>query len=162
MMRNFLHRRRSQSRHGFWQERGENLVEFALVLPWFFLLMFAMIDLGRWYFIKETLQNAVRQAGRYAVTGGNNGLTNRLASIEQVADKAAVGITPLIYQITSKQVGSTNVNGSAGSAGDLITVSLTTTVGFFTPGIARYFGATGSNTFTVSATFRNERFPTGS
>ena len=138
------------------------MVEFALVLPCLFLLIFSIIDLGRWYFVKETLQNAVRQAGRYAVTGNNNGLTNRLASIQQVATQASMGINPLIYNITSKQVGSTNVNGSAGSAGDLITISLTTTVNFFTPGVARWFGTGGSNTFTVTATFRNERFPTGS
>ena len=38
-------------------------------------------------------------------------------------------------------------------------ISLTTTIGFFTPGIGRYFGASQSNTFTVSVTFRNENFP---
>lgn len=145
--------------------RGEELVEFALVLPMFFLLMFAMIDLGRLYFIKETLENAIRQAGRYAITGAHrtdpvtSNLMSRVNSIIDVATHAAAGIDVTNIKISSIQ-GGTNVYGWAGGPGDTVTISLTTTVGFFTPGIAYYFrGTAGSNTFTESVSFRNERFP---
>jgi Flp pilus assembly protein TadG len=130
-------------------------VEFAMVVPLFLLLFFAVIDLGRWYFIRETLENAVRQAARYAITGSHLSTTNRYASIQQIALNAAIGIPIDNIKITSAEGGA----NSAGGPGDTVTIAITATVRFYTPGIARYFGTTGSNTFTVSATFRNENFP---
>ncbi len=43
---------------------GEAMVEFALVAPLFFVLMFGIMDFGRLFFTEETLQYAVREAGR--------------------------------------------------------------------------------------------------
>ncbi len=150
----------------FMERRGEGLVEFALILPMFLLLMFALIDLGRYYWIRETVENAVRQAGRYAVTGQNSGSTNRVASIEQVAQNAMAGLyNPNTTTITVNsspvlKSGNTTTN-FAGYGGENVTVTITTALGFFTPGIARYFGPSGSNTLTESVTFRNESFPVG-
>ncbi len=144
----------------FLDRRGEGLVEFALVLPMALLLIFAVIDLGRYYFVRETLEHAVRQAGRYAVTGQSSPPTNRVNSIKAVAVNAAAGLDTTAINISSSAVGSGNwSNNWAGGPGDNVKISLTTTIGFFTPGIGRYFGATQSNTFTVSVTFRNENFP---
>jgi hypothetical protein len=56
--------------------------------------------------------------------------------------------------------GNTTTN-FAGYGGENVTVTITTALGFFTPGIARYFGPSGSNTLTESVTFRNESFPVG-
>jgi Flp pilus assembly protein TadG len=140
--------------------RGEGLVEFALALPMGLLLMFAVIDLGRYYFVRETLEHAVRMAGRYAVTGQSSPPLNRVNSIEAVAATNAVGLDTTAVNVSSSAVGSSIwTNGYAGAPGDNVKISLTTTVGFFTPGIGRYFGASQSNTFTVSVTFRNENFP---
>lgn len=142
------------------QRRGEELVEFALVLPLFLLLIFTVIDMGRYYFVRETLENAIRQAGRYAVTGAHTNNLSRVDSIELVATNAALGLITYPVGIKSAAVGSSNwSNNWAGAPGDNVNISLTTTLGFFTPGIARYFGPSGSNTFTVSVTFRNENFP---
>ncbi|HMD77213.1 MAG TPA: TadE family protein, partial [Terracidiphilus sp.] len=57
----------------YWGEnRGAlHLVEFALVVPLFLLLVFAVADFGRLFFMQMTLQNAVRQAGRFAMTGSH-------------------------------------------------------------------------------------------
>jgi len=49
--------------------RGTSLVEFALVAPMVFLLLFAVFDFARLFYVEMTLQNAVRVAGRYGVTG---------------------------------------------------------------------------------------------
>jgi Flp pilus assembly protein TadG len=147
--------------------RGDtDLVEFSLILPIFLLLMFALIDLGRYYWIRETVENAVRQAGRYAVTGQNSGSTNRVASIEQVAQNAMAGLyNPDTTTITVSgspvgRSGSTTTN-FGGYGGENVTVTISTQLGFFTPGIARYFGPSGSNTLTETVTFRNESFPVG-
>jgi Flp pilus assembly protein TadG len=126
----------------------------------FLLLMFAVIDLGRYYYVRESLENAVRQAGRYAVTGQSSPPTNRVDSIKNVAANAAAGLDTTAVAVRSAAVGSSSwTNNYAGAPGDNVNISLTTTVGFFTPGIGRYFGASQSNTYTVSVTFRNENFP---
>ena len=50
------------------------MVEFALVAPVFFLLLFAIIEAGRFMFFYETLNNAAREGARYAIVNGANAL----------------------------------------------------------------------------------------
>ncbi len=142
------------------ERRGEGLVEFALVLPMFLLLMFALIDFGRWYWIKETLENAVRQAGRYAITGQSSNGYTRVESITMVAQGAAAGLENLTITVSSSSDSLASwTSGSAGGPGDFVKIDIQAPLGFFTPGIARYFGPTGSNTVDDSVAFRNENFP---
>lgn len=138
---------------------GQSLVEFALVAPLFFILIFGVLDLGRVLFTQMTLQHALREAGRYAVTGNHitQGGTNlsRVASIRQMAQKAAAGVDVSSITVSSVSGG----NGSAGGPQDTVTVSLTTNLRLITPMIGRYFGTNGVYTFSVGTTFRNEPFP---
>jgi Flp pilus assembly protein TadG len=46
--------------------RGQTLVEFALVLPLFLLMLFGLVDLGRFVFINSTLSQAAREGARLA------------------------------------------------------------------------------------------------
>jgi len=146
------------------KRRAHSLVEFALVLPVFFLLMFGILDFGRLFFTKVTLENAVRQAGRFAVTGNHltdpstGSLMTRVDSIIEVARRAAAGLNITDIEISSVEGGSTGP-GRAGGPGDTITIQLTTDLHLITPMIGRYFGSGGVYTFTVSTVFRNERFP---
>jgi Flp pilus assembly protein TadG len=48
--------------------RGQALVEFALVVPVFFLIVFAVIQFGMIMGAQDGLDNAVREATRYAST----------------------------------------------------------------------------------------------
>lgn len=160
------------ARRKFKGPRGEGLVEFAVVLPLFFLLMFGIIDLGHLYFVQVTLENAIRQAGRYAVTGqhlpdpNNSGKTlSRVASIKQVAQNSAPGLDLTQILISSKQGGqwqgsdtTTNLN-AAGLPGDTVTISLTTHLTLFTNLMGHFYGTNDVDTFSESVTFRNERFP---
>ncbi len=50
-------------------ESGQTLVEVAISLSVFLMLVLGTIDFGYMFSTKLTLQNAVRQAGRYAITG---------------------------------------------------------------------------------------------
>lgn len=147
-----LHRSRS----------GQSLVEFAMIAPLFFILLFGIIDFGRLFFTQMTLQHALREAGRFAVTGrtlddpANPGQQlTRLDSIIQIARQAAAGSDVTSIEISSLQGGANNAGGS----GDTITVALTTNLQLITPLIGRYFGPDGLYTFTVSTTFKNEPFP---
>jgi Flp pilus assembly protein TadG len=143
--------------------RGQTLLEFAFVLPMALMLIFAVVDFGHLFYVQMMTQNAVQQAGRYAVTGNhmsdpNNPGQNlsRVASIIQVAEQAAPGVNFSGISISSQHGGS----GNAGGPGDIVTVSLSTSMQLITPLIGRFF-PNGTYNFTVSSTFMNEPFPPG-
>jgi Flp pilus assembly protein TadG len=47
------------------RRRGQALVEFALVLPIFLILLFGIIDFGRYVYAANALNNGVREGARY-------------------------------------------------------------------------------------------------
>lgn len=153
-------------------ESGQALVEFALAVTIFLLLLFATIDFGYLYFVKVTLQNAVRQAGRYAITGnctgGSNcfggGSSDRYNSIVQVALKYSFGfissanltitcLPPPIGQVG----GCPGYAGGAGGPGDTVMITATYTWTPVTALVSKFF-TKGVYTYSVSSTFKNEFF----
>jgi len=54
------HRKRKQS--------GQELVEFAIVLPLLLLVVFGVLDLGRIFHSAITITNAAREGARYGMT----------------------------------------------------------------------------------------------
>ncbi len=56
------------------RKRGQAVVEFALIAPVFFLLLFSIVEAGRFMFYYETLNNATREGARYAIVNGANAL----------------------------------------------------------------------------------------
>jgi Flp pilus assembly protein TadG len=155
-------KRHSSARRNSKGKQGEGLVEFAVVLPLFFLLMFGILDMGHLYFVQVTLENAVRQAGRYAVTGQKFPGMTRVASIQQVAKNSAPGLDVTKVIISSSSGSATGGVGSVDSAGlpgQNVTISLTTHLTLFTPMMGHYYGTNSVDTFSESVTFRNEQFP---
>jgi hypothetical protein len=55
-------------------QQGQALAEFALVAPIFFMLLFGIIEAGRFIIYYETLNNATREGARYAIVNGANTL----------------------------------------------------------------------------------------
>lgn len=53
---------------------GQALAEFAIVAPIFFLLLFAIIDFGRYVYYVQVLNNAAREGTRYAIVHGERSL----------------------------------------------------------------------------------------
>lgn len=51
---------------------GQAMVEFALVAPIFFILLFGIIEGGRFIFFYEALNHATREGARYAIIHGSN------------------------------------------------------------------------------------------
>ncbi len=134
-----------------------------MVAPMVLLLVFAVFDFARLFYVEMNLQNAVREAGRYAITGNHlsdpqhPGKTlSRVDSIMQVAQRAAIGIDVSKMQISSAGGG----KGSAGGPGDTMTISLTTDLQLMTPIVAQFF-KDGTYTFTVGVSLKNEPFPPG-
>ena len=79
-------------------DRGASLVEFALVAPLLFLLLFGVIEFARLGHGFTTVWTAAREGARYATTVGDNdsdGLPNYLdcASITEAALGKVVGMS---------------------------------------------------------------------
>lgn len=51
---------------------GQALVEFALVLPLFLTLVLGIFDIGRVIWAHNSLENAAREAARYAIVHGDS------------------------------------------------------------------------------------------
>ena len=64
--------RRNRRTNQLRRRSGQALVEFALVLPIFLLLLFGTIDFGRYVYYVQILNNAAREGARYAIVHGGN------------------------------------------------------------------------------------------
>ncbi len=53
-------------------ERGQSLVEFALIVPLFLLLMFAIVDFGMGFYSWITVTNAAREGARIGAVGADS------------------------------------------------------------------------------------------
>ena len=63
-----LRHRRRRPTGGPASPQGQGLVEFALIIPALFLILGAIIQFGIWFWDQNTLNQLVRDAGRYAAT----------------------------------------------------------------------------------------------
>ncbi len=55
--------------------RGQSLVEFALVIPLFLVMLFGIIDIGRVIWANDALANAAREGARFASVTGSSLIT---------------------------------------------------------------------------------------
>ena len=146
-------------------DSGQTMVEVAISLSIFLLLVMGVVDFGRLYSTKLTLQNAVRQAGRYAITGqciGGIGSCSqsRYNSIITTLEGTSLGmVSSSEIAIICQDNGGGCPNG-AGGPGDTVTITVTYPFNFATGRIGAYFPG-HSYTITVSSAFTNEPFPPG-
>lgn len=150
--------------------RGATAVEFALVLPLFALLMFGIVDFGRYFFVQHTVQYATREGTRLALVGGtltdeDGNPMSRIASIiKKIQDSVGLAIDPSelsisVFPITatySDPTGWENIQ-NAGEPGDYMRVRTRYTYTFMTPFIGDFF-SNGANVIEAAATYRNELF----
>jgi hypothetical protein len=76
--------------------RGAAVVEFAIVAPVFFLLVFGMIEYGRMVMVQQILTNASREGARFAVVQSANNTTAVQDVVEDYLQSASIGGTPNI------------------------------------------------------------------
>lgn len=79
------------------EEHGQALVEMALVLPLFFLLLFGVIEMGRIGYAYITVSNVARIGARVATLGGtdldiNTSIKNAATSLDPAS--LTITITP--------------------------------------------------------------------
>ncbi|MFC5475285.1 TadE/TadG family type IV pilus assembly protein [Paraherbaspirillum soli] len=159
------------------QERGASVVEFALIAPLFFLLLFAVFDSGIMFWVNLTMQYAVREGARYAVTGQSNLDPNQLAQQRYLAVIQEIKNNSLgLYDTLNPVITITNY-GSDGSSkttqtydpknpsstifggpGDIVVLQLDNCTWSNLTVLAPFF-PNRKYQFNVAATMRNEAFP---
>lgn len=142
-------RSRSVRRHRRDRDRGQSLVEFALVLPVFFLVLFGIVDVGRYVYVTNAFSQAAREGARYG-------------SVEQWSFSCPASVPIASRTISTCTAATTrgriaaapanfNVNVTCSTTncrmGDLLTVQVTTAgltgsqrFSFFTPVIGQILG----------------------
>jgi Flp pilus assembly protein TadG len=82
------------------RSRGQALVEFALMVPIFFLLVFGLIDLGRAVYVNNAMSQAAREGGRWgsvqarsATEAGRDEIAAYIAERMTAVPDATVSVT---------------------------------------------------------------------
>lgn len=134
--------------------RGQALVEFALVLPIFFLLLFGIIDVGRLVYVSNAFNQAAREAARYGSveqwqfscpSSVPVGTQDRFSCTLAVAQERLVGYTFAPFptsNVTCTDSANHNLSAVQCGANDILSVFLTTGAGanrfrFLTPVIGQ-------------------------
>jgi Flp pilus assembly protein TadG len=90
------------------RRRGASLVEFAFVAPILFVMVLAMIELGRACMVKELLTEAARQACRQSVLEGTSASTVQDTATTYLTNVGINGETAAVM-VNDQPIGSTNL-----------------------------------------------------
>lgn len=156
------------------RRRGQSTVEFALVLPIFLIMVFALMDLARYFFYEQSLSHTVRATLRASVTGkvDENPDYNPTdtTSVEFFTRRETIIRTAKRNNVSNVVLTTSEANAPSdtlkiipsdgGGPGDDLTISITYDFEFITPLLNLAFdGAAGKDfDITVSTTYTNEQF----
>lgn len=142
-----IHRRGSRRKN---RTRGQALVEFALVIPVFLLVLCGILDFGFMLYSRMTVINASREGARISVTAANKTTIPSLASgavLNNVPGLNTGQLSTSTSCIAIKTAGSCTFSTTTGSqAGDAVSVRVTYTYQTFFP---LFFGSTFPMSSTV-------------
>lgn len=150
--------------------KGVTFIEFALVLPLLFLLVFAIIEFGHYFYVEHTLQFATREGVRLGLVGrtlndaSGNPLSRAASIVKMIDDKAAFAVNPgglqiSVYPVNPDYSDPSSWQGTqdAGQPGSYMRVRTRYYYQFATPGIRAFF-PDGRVLIQAQATYRNELF----
>ena len=124
------------------REDGQAMVEFALVLPIFLLILCGIIDFGWLFYNQLSLNNACREGARYAVVNTADG-SNTQAIINHINNSITT-----VFANDGVSIEIEYSSPADPTAGD-ITVSMEADISFFTPVLSTVFGKEKTITSTV-------------
>lgn len=142
------------------RERGGTLVEFALVAPLMILLIMAALELAIVFWVNLTLQHAVREGARYAVTGQGGALREQLA-VQRIVDQS-MGLYQRVQPVLSINRASVAADlaplppGKLGAGGEMLLLQIDGAWPVASPLLQPWLGTVYR--FHVAATMRNEAF----
>jgi len=150
------------------RQAGVAAVEFALAAMLFFTVLFSIIDWSYLFFANLSMQHAVREGARYAITG-QSGLAqtpgDRCAAAREKVRQSSLGIydragaTTVFKTVSpSGQIVTLGANSCYG-AEQLIIIQVDAALRPLSPFLLPFFAATnGEYRFRVATTMKNEAF----
>ncbi len=142
-------------------QRGSTIVELSIVAVLFFAIFFTIVDLSVYGYVKLTMQNAVREGSRYAITGRTDldSDGDRTAAILKKISLASNGYLTKVTSIDEIRV--EDINGNAvsgfGESGDIVAIHIDCEWPSSSPLISPFL-SNGNYHFTVSSAMKNESF----
>jgi len=131
--------------------RGQALVEFALVIPVFLLLLVALFDLGRAVFAYNTLTNAAREGARMAIVNQYEpDIIARAKSQTQIVELSDPSVEIDFYQTNEDGTPDTSIRCALIAVDCLAVVSFQATYQPITPFISSILFKNGV-TFSAEA-----------
>lgn len=124
------------------REDGQAMVEFALILPIFLLILCGIIDFGWLFYNQLSLNNACREGARYAVVH-----TAENADTQAIINHME-NLTSTVFANDGVDITATYSSPSDPTAGD-ITVSMQAEISFFTPVLSSVLGKEKTITSSV-------------
>jgi Flp pilus assembly protein TadG len=123
---------------------GQSLVEFALVVPGFLLLLFGLIDFGRIVYIQNAISEGAREGTRWGSVQGRsaNTTTRETVRIHTVGIMTAVPSPTVTVSCQNY-----SVSANTCRINDTLVVSISSRVTVLTPIVGQLLGPV-----TVSAT----------
>ena len=141
--------------------KGQSTIEFALTALLLLTILLSVAELAMMFYVNLTMQHAVRQGTRLAITGPPGDRRSQLVqrikdSSNGLYDKNALPRKDPTVSVLTPTKGFDNYSvAETGKPGDIIIVSLTYAWPLLTPALKPAF-SDGRYTFTVRATMRNE------
>lgn len=148
---------------------GQSLVEFALILPVFLVILSAAIDLGRLAYARVTIANVAReasfqaaqtptafQAGQPCPTADPG--TGKVPGTNLVICRAILESTGSVVTVAPSDITLTCTPSCSEAMGNTVTVKATGRFNLLTPVMAAFFGGT-TITFSSSSTNQISAFP---
>ncbi|HUQ00207.1 MAG TPA: TadE/TadG family type IV pilus assembly protein, partial [Aeromicrobium sp.] len=117
---------------------GQALVELAIILPVFLVLVMAAIDLGRVYFAQISVTNSAREGAYEAAYGGSYvanaacGATNSVMCAITNEAQSSISIAPADVAWSCSRAGGCG----SGTYGDAVTIRVTGHFSLLTPLLA--------------------------
>lgn len=143
------------------RSRGQALAEFALVLPIFAILLFGLIDLGRFVSTSNALNSAAREGARFASVAVRpvacSGLSREQCAVTIASSRvwgasAAVTVTVSCTRY-APDGSSTSIAPNSCRTDDLLTVRAAAPFTLVTPIVAQFLGSfamSGETSVTVN------------
>jgi len=128
--------------------RGQALVEFALAVPIFLLILFGLVDVGRLVYINNAASEAARDGARWGTVAGRSADSTTWDQIETTTIGRTTAIPQPTATVSCISHGTPRTDGHC-YVGDILVVRLTAPVSLVTPGISQLIGPV-----TVTATAR--------
>jgi Flp pilus assembly protein TadG len=131
------------------------MVEFALVLPIFFLLLFGIVDLARYVYSDNALSEVARESARQGTVAWRPADCNGLSRVVCIQTLAKNRLTAVTIDLGDVQVVCQRLNsagalpvlkttdncGSTWQANDIVRVKITRNLGLITPLIGQFIGS---------------------